>query len=144
MFGPVTVTVLVVLILDMFFPAVEIAVSGVAVQASYLFVLFLGGLCGGARFVYLRERPMTVLEKLLRVILAYLWVTLLPLAIFGVFLYIARDVPSVAELLAVEASAGDWVEFVATYLGVDIVLNLITLYVAMSLPQLVSPARRYG
>ncbi|MEM1101708.1 MAG: hypothetical protein AAGH73_09295 [Pseudomonadota bacterium] len=144
MFGPVVVTVLVVFILAMFFPTMEITVSGFTVQASYLFVLFMGGLCGGARFVYLRARPMEIGEKVYAVVLSYLLVTLIPLAIFGLFVYIARDEPSVARLFEIDTTAGDWIGFLVGYVGVDIVPNLVTLYIAMSLPKLVSPARHYS
>ncbi|MEL6915739.1 MAG: hypothetical protein AAFP13_14675 [Pseudomonadota bacterium] len=143
MSGPLFVTVAVVLGFGVIFPSIDVTHAGIDFHADHLIALFMGGMAGGMRFLFLRGWTMEMAEKVVHITLSYLIATLVPLTILAGLLAVAKDAPQVAALVLDDVPTSDLLGFLAAYVGVDIVPSLAALYVGVTFPQFLTPRRRY-
>lgn len=136
MFGPLSTVVAVVLGAWLILPALDVSVGGYTAQMDHPIALFLGGLAGGARFVFLRSRPMGTRETLSLTVMSYLLVTLIPLLLLAAMVFVARDVPEVADLLSGNVALSDVVTFAVAYITVDALPGLTALLLAFTIVRL--------
>lgn len=130
-FGPITVTILVVLSMWLILPSIDVSVGSFSVYLDTVLAFFIGGLAGGLRFAYLKSRRMNVRETALHAAFSYVVATAIPLAMFASLIYLARDLPAVAELLEESYPATDVVGFFLAYFSVDAVPSLLALCTAL-------------
>ncbi|MEM8643659.1 MAG: hypothetical protein AAGF09_02060 [Pseudomonadota bacterium] len=140
-FGPLATIVAVVLLLWLFLPVLEVSVAGQTVSYDTLLAFFIGGLAGGLRFTYLKSRRMGLGEKTFLVAVAYLVATLIPLALMGGLIYLARDMPQLTGLMTQEFAATDVISFVVGYVALDAGPALLALFVAVTASQVGAAAR---
>ncbi|MEO1027277.1 MAG: hypothetical protein AAFX07_17190 [Pseudomonadota bacterium] len=134
-FGPIPTTIAVVFVLWLVVPDYEITVENYSVHPDTIFAFFIGGLAGGLRFAYLKQRNMNARETLSHALVAYIVATAIPLALFAGLVYFARELPAVAELLEQSFPATDVLNFLIGYFAIDAVPSLLALCAALLVSQ---------
>lgn len=130
-FSPITTTILVVLLLWLILPSFEASVGNFTIALNTVFAFFIGGVAGGLRFAYLKSRRMSARETAFHAIFSYVVATAIPLALFLGMIYVARDIPQIAEMLEQHIPATDVLGFLLGYFSVDAVPSLLALGLAL-------------
>ena len=130
-FSPITTTILVVLLLWLILPSFEVSVGNFTIALNTVFAFFIGGVAGGLRFAYLKSRRMSARETAFHAIFSYVVATAIPLALFLGMIYVARDIPQIAEMLEQHIPATDVLGFLLAYFSVDAVPSLLALGLAL-------------
>ncbi len=129
--SPITTTILVVLLLWLILPSFEASVGDFTIALNTVFAFFIGGVAGGLRFAYLKSRRMSARETAFHAVFSYVVATAIPLALFLGMVYVARDMPAIAELREEHIPATDVLGFLAGYFAVDAVPSLLALCAAL-------------